>query len=176
MKPSGIRVAAGAAPVLLLLLVGAGCGPQVEEVKARLAARTCDGASLGGVFGVWVALARRGSFMLLEDCRDTHGGYDSLDELEGKLAQVSLGSVSEEGLWDLWVVGTDRDCCLSQVGAQVRLCGALRGIAMPPPGNQLDVSIDCLDPLSGGKGAAADGVKDCVVGQPALSPHRSCGP
>lgn len=170
---------AAATALLVLALGGSGCGPQIEEVKVSLRAGHCAGGTGSGlerIKGVWGALSRRGAAMLLWDCVDTHGGYDSVDQLYAKLAQMSpFEHVPETGLWDFWVVGTDRECCESQVGAQVRLCGVRREFTLPLADGKLTVEVHCLPLVYEEKDPAAVAVKSCVVGQPTLSPRMPCG-
>jgi hypothetical protein len=150
-----------------LSLLGA-CGTEISEVHVRIRRGSCLDSDLVTINGVYVRLQRRGAAMSFQGCRNTFRELGQLEALEGKtyLGALTLDHVPTEGTWDFRVAGFGRNCDALQDPLDTLLCGESIGLSMPPPDDQVVLTIDCRPDLSSGLteqfkacGAATLGVK-----------------
>jgi hypothetical protein len=153
--------------IAALSLLGA-CGTDVSEVHVRIRRGGCLDSDLDALNGVYVRLQRRDTAMSFQGCRNTFRELGRLENLEGKiyLGALTLDHVPTEGTWDFRVAGFGRNCYAVQDPLDTLLCGESVGLSMPPPGDLVELVVDCRPNLVSGLtekfkacGAATLGVK-----------------
>jgi hypothetical protein len=139
--------------LLLSFLIG-GC---TDLVHVKLVRKDCDdedisqrpSSSDGGVVtpileSVLVEI-RRLDGVGVQRCLDLQRPLKGLDDLQGLLGQhVIFDELPTGGSWTLWVQGYTSSAC----AGDVRLCGRITQLSLPPPDGTISIDVVCVSELS----------------------------